>query len=337
MKIPKPNTSMITVCALYHFVALPDFEAKRQPLLDVMLERNIRGTLLLAAEGINGTVAGAQEDIDALLTWLKQDERLADIKWKFSFDEAMPFYRSKVKLKKEIVTMGVPGIDPLQVVGTYVKPSDWNALIEDPDVVLVDTRNDYEVDIGTFKHALNPKTTTFREFPDYVKSELDPEKHKKVAMFCTGGIRCEKSTAYLKELGFEDVYHLEGGILKYLEEVPKEESLWEGECFVFDNRVTVNHDLEPGDYDQCHACRMPITDQDKLSNAYQHGVSCPHCIEKQSASQRARFLEREKQVQLAKTRGEDHIGSDALKAQAEHRQAKASLKENQRAQNKHKS
>jgi len=198
----------------------------------------------------------------------------------------MPFYRTRVKLKKEIVTMGVQGIDPNQVVGTYVKPEDWNALISDPDVTLVDTRNEYEVAIGTFKNAINPKTETFRQFPDYVENNMDPKKHKKVAMFCTGGIRCEKSTAFLKEQGYDEVYHLQGGILKYLETVDEKNSLWEGECFVFDNRVSVDHQLEKGSYDQCHACRLPITEEDKQSEKYQQGVSCPSCFDKKSDKQR---------------------------------------------------
>lgn len=302
--------SKVVVCALYKFVSLPKFESIRQPLLEQMESTGIKGTLLLASEGINGTVAGSREAIDALLAWLDSQPGLDHIVHKLSFDDEMPFYRTKVKLKKEIVTMGVEGIDPRKVVGTYVKPQDWNALISDPDVVLVDTRNDYEVKIGTFKNAVNPVTETFREFPQYVKENLDPSKHKKVAMFCTGGIRCEKSTAYLKEQGFDEVYHLEGGILKYLEEVKQEESLWEGECFVFDNRVAVDHSLQKGQYDQCNACRMPITEEEKQSPAYVQGVSCPHCIEKISDEQRQRFIERERQVQLAKSRNEAHIGSD---------------------------
>ena len=251
--------SNIVVCAMYKFVTLENFELLREPLHQVMQDNQVRGTLLLAQEGINGTVAGSRAGVDALLSWLGTDPRLENIVTKESFDETNPFYRTKVKLKKEIVTMGVEGIDPKQVVGTYVKPSEWNALISDPDVILVDTRNDYEVKVGTFEGALDPQTTTFREFPQYVKDNLDPGKNKKVAMFCTGGIRCEKSTAYLKEQGFEDVYHLEGGILKYLEEIPQQESMWQGECFVFDNRVTVDHNLEKGKYEQCHACRLPLT------------------------------------------------------------------------------
>lgn len=325
--------SKITVCAMYRFVSLPDYEQIKEPLLAVMLENDVKGTLLLASEGINGTVSGTQESIDALLDWIKKDERLADIDYKCSYDDEQPFYRTKVKLKKEIVTMGVEGIDPKRVVGTYVKPKDWNALISDPDVVLVDTRNDYEVQIGTFKGAINPNTETFREFPEYVAQNLDPDKHKKVAMFCTGGIRCEKSTAYMKEQGFEEVYHLEGGILKYLEEVPEQDTLWEGDCFVFDNRVAVNHQLEKSGYDQCHACRMPITEEEKQSEHYVRGVSCPKCIGKHSEQQLERFKERERQMQLARARGEGHIGSDMGAVIESNRKQKEATKEAQRKLN----
>jgi len=223
--------------------------------------------------------------------------------------------------------MGIEGIDPKQVVGTYVKPKDWNALISDPDVVLVDTRNDYEVQIGTFRNAVNPNTKTFREFPGYVKENMNPEKQKKVAMFCTGGIRCEKSTAYMKEQGYEEVYHLEGGILKYLEDVPQEESLWQGECFVFDNRVSVNHDLDKGLYDQCHACRMPITDADNQNEKYQQGVSCHHCFDDQTTQQHNRYKERQRQIQIAQTRGEAHIGNDVVDAVAKHKAEKVLKRE----------
>ncbi len=277
------SMSRTVICALYKFTALDDYRDLREPLLQVMQEHHVRGTLLLAGEGINGTVAASRAGIDALLAWLRSDPRLADIDCKESFADGLPFKRAKVKLKKEIVTMGVPGIDPQRVVGTYVSPREWNRLISDPDVMLVDTRNDYEVGVGTFKDAINPATGSFREFPRFVKENLDPQKHKKIAMFCTGGIRCEKSTAYLKEQGFEEVYHLKGGILKYLEEVPHEETLWEGECFVFDDRVTVNKQLEKGSYDQCNACRLPITAADKASELYQPGVSCPPCHDKSSS------------------------------------------------------
>jgi UPF0176 protein len=318
------------VCALYKFVALDDYESIRQPLFDFMTERDIKGTLLLAGEGINGTVAGTREAIDQLLDYLKSDPRLADLDYKESTDTQNPFYRTKVRLKKEIVTLGVEGIDPRHTVGTYVKPHDWNALISDPATLLIDTRNEYEIGIGTFRNAVNPETESFRDFPEYVKQNLDPEKHRNVAMFCTGGIRCEKSTAYLKEQGFENVYHLKGGILNYLEEVPEEDSLWEGECFVFDNRVAVNHGLAKGKYDQCHACRMPITEEDQASEHYEKGISCPHCFEKNSAEQKARFQERERQIQLAQDRGEDHIGdgvSDTVKKRREQKQqARAAAK-----------
>ena len=267
--------------------------------------------MLLAAEGINGTISGTRENIDSVLHWIGQQPGLENIDTKESFDDEIPFYRTKVKLKKEIVTMGVEGIDPRQVVGTYVKPEDWNDLISDPDVLVVDTRNDYEVQIGTFKNAIDPKTTSFREFPEWANNNIDRTSNKKIAMFCTGGIRCEKSTAYMKEQGFDQVYHLEGGILKYLEKVPKDQSLWQGECFVFDNRVAVDQDLKRGSYDQCHACRMPITEQEKNLDSYQEGLSCHHCYGILSEEQKQRFAQRQKQVQLAKARGEEHIGSAA--------------------------
>ncbi len=312
----------IVVCALYKFVELPDYQQLRQPLFDVMDNNQVRGTLLLAREGINGTIAGSRFAVDTVVNWLKSDPRLAGLDCKESFTDIPPFNRTKVKLKNEIVTMGIEGIDPKQVVGTYVAPKDWNSLISDPEVLLIDTRNDYEYQVGTFKNAINPSTESFREFPQYVKDHLDPVKHKKVAMFCTGGIRCEKSTAYLKEQGFEEVYHLKGGILKYLEEVPEQETLWQGECFVFDERVTVNLKLEKGGYDQCNACRMPITEADKASNTYEKGVSCPHCYDKKSPEQKLRFAQREKQMGLAKQRGETHIGTDAAKALIAKREAK---------------
>lgn len=321
--------SHYVVCALYKFVSLDDFEALRQPLLDLMLDNGVRGTLLLAREGINGTIAGTREGIDAVLGWLAADGRFDGLSRKESFDASLPFNRTKVKLKKEIVTMGVADINPNHIVGTYVKPREWNALISDPDVLLIDTRNEYEVRIGKFKHAVNPHTTAFREFPDYVKTHLDPEKHKKVAMYCTGGIRCEKSTAYLKSQGFDEVYHLEGGILKYLEEVSENDTLWEGECFVFDDRVSVDHNLQKGHYDLCHACRNPITDEDKQDARYQKGVSCPHCADQLSEEQKRRFAHRERQVQLARQRGETHIGSDARQVRELRKQEKIAEKQRQ--------
>ncbi|MBP6682765.1 MAG: rhodanese-related sulfurtransferase [Halioglobus sp.] len=297
------------VAALYKFVTLEDFHELREPLLDACQGAGTRGTLLLAREGINGTIAGSREGVDRVLAYLRADPRLSDLEHKESVDDHMPFYRMKVKLKKEIVTMGVSGIDPNRAVGTYVKPSDWNALLSDPEVLLIDTRNDYEYAIGTFRGAIDPHTTTFREFPAFVRGQLDPRRQKKVAMFCTGGIRCEKASAFMLQEGFEEVYHLHGGILKYLEEVPEQESLWQGECFVFDNRVAVNHKLEKGRYDQCYGCRHPITEQDKLSPQYQKGVCCPLCYDSLSPEQAARFRERQKQVELAAARGEVHVGA----------------------------
>ena len=303
--------SKFVVTALYKFVTLDNFQDLRTPLLSVMEDNHIRGTLLLAKEGINGTIAGTRREMDTVTAWLKSDPRLSDLSYKESHTNKLPFKRCKVKLKKEIVTMGVEGIDPNQVVGTYVKPADWNQLISDPEVTVIDTRNDYEINIGTFENAINPQTETFREFPQYVSKHLDKEKNKKVAMFCTGGIRCEKSTAYLKEKGFEEVYHLQGGILKYIEEVPEQDSMWQGDCFVFDERVSVNHQLEKGSYDQCHACRLPITEQDKENDKYVRGVSCHHCYNKKSDEQKHRISERQKQIDLAKQRGQQHIGTEA--------------------------
>ena len=302
---------MFTVCALYQFVRLDDFEEFRTPLRELMVILEVKGTILLALEGLNGTICGSQASIDKVLQFLKDDGRFNNLEIKFSHSKDTPFKRLKVKLKKEIVTLGVSNIDPLSSVGTYVSPQDWNALISDPDVVLIDTRNNYEYEIGSFKGAINPSTETFREFPTYTKNNLEQYRGKKVAMFCTGGIRCEKSTAYLKSQGFDTVYHLHGGILKYLEEVDEGQSLWEGECFVFDDRVAVKHNLEQGQYDQCHACRYPITDEDKMHPHYEKGVSCPRCHGSRSKSQISRYRERERQIQLAKARGEDHIGDNA--------------------------
>ena len=323
----------IVVSALYKFVTLEQPDQLRQPLLDFLNEQDIRGTLILANEGINGTVSGSRAAIDALYAWFGDHPPLDKVSYKESFFNEQPFYRTKVKLKREIVTMGVEGIDPRRAVGTYVKPKDWNDLISDPEVVLIDTRNDYEVDIGTFKGAVNPVTDTFREFPEYVKTHLDPSKHKKVAMFCTGGIRCEKSTAFLKEQGFDEVFHLEGGILKYLEEVPAENSMWDGECFVFDNRVSVGHGLEPGDYQLCHACRRPLSAEDRKHEQFEEGLSCHHCYDTVTEQQRQRFRERQHQLELAKERGEHHIGKDALKDFEQRRAEKRAKREAQRQAN----
>lgn len=321
---------LITVCALYKFVSLPDYQELRDKISAQLSSLDIKGTLLLAQEGINGTISGADGQIELFLSWLQKDTRFAGIDYKLSYHSDQPFHRTKVKLKSEIVTMGVDYVDPNKVVGTYVEAEDWNDIIADPNTVLIDTRNEYEVGIGTFQNAINPHTETFREFPEYVQENLDPSKHKKVAMFCTGGIRCEKASAYMKEQGFEEVYHLKGGILKYLEKVDNEESLWNGECFVFDDRVAVNQQLEKGTYDQCHACRYPVTEAQKLSEFYIPGVSCPRCYDSLTVEQKSRFEERERQVQLAKQRGEAHIGSDSRVAAERHRVAKQADKERQR-------
>jgi UPF0176 protein len=303
--------------AMYYFVSLPHFKNLREPLLYFCVSRGIKGTLLLANEGINGTLAGSEKSILELLNFLKNDPlfegNFKNLGHKESWSDKHPFYRMKVKLKKEIVTLGVPGVSPTKVVGTYVKPQDWNSIISDPEVVLIDTRNDYEYAIGTFKNAVNPKTNTFREFPGYVKTHFDPKKHKKVAMFCTGGIRCEKASSYMMSEGFNEVYHLEGGILKYLEEITPEESLWQGECFVFDQRVSVKHHLEAGQYGQCYACRYPISLKDMQSELYIPGISCPKCYNKHTKKKTESLTERQKQVLLAKNRGESHIGQLSLK------------------------
>lgn len=303
----------IVVAALYKFVSLPDYKEVQQPLLTQCQKLSIKGTLLLAEEGINGTIAGTRENIDAILVYLRSDSRFSDLEHKESFSGKMPFIRMKVKLKKEIVTLGVSGIDPTRAVGTYLNPKEWNDFIADPNVVIIDTRNDYEVDIGSFKNAINPNTTSFREFPEYVRNNLNPEKHKKIAMYCTGGIRCEKSTAYMLSQGFKEVYHLKGGILKYLEQIPETESKWDGECFVFDERVAVTHGLEEGKYDQCHGCRHPITENDKLSEKYVKGVSCPLCYDKSSEGKKQRSAQRQLQIDLAKQRGTQHLGIDQKK------------------------
>lgn len=313
------STSPYLVAALYKFVALDDFAALQKPIQDACMAAGVKGTILLAHEGINGTIAGPEAGLRSVLAFLRGIPAFEGLVHKESWADVPPFPRMKVRLKKEIVTMGIEGIDPNQIVGTYVKPRDWNSLISDPDVVVVDTRNDYEVAIGSFKGAVDPGTKSFREFPAWAKEhEAELKKPKKVAMFCTGGIRCEKSTAYMKAQGYDEVYHLEGGILKYLEEMPEDESLWQGECFVFDDRVSVGHGLVPGPYDMCHACRRPISDEDKASDHYMQGVMCPFCFDETSDEQKARFTERQKQIALAKARGELHIGVTAPPRSKQH-------------------
>ncbi|MGB3417903.1 MAG: rhodanese-related sulfurtransferase [Mesorhizobium sp.] len=302
-------SSLFRVAALYRFCRLERFEALREPLLRLCEEERLKGTLLLAPEGINGTVAGDEAGIAALMAYLEAVPEFDGLEVKYSTAAAMPFHRMKVRLKREIVTMGVETIDPLQSVGTYVESADWNALIGDPDTVVIDTRNSYEVSIGTFAGAVDPQTASFREFPQWVQEHRAELDGRKVAMFCTGGIRCEKATAYVKALGIDTVFHLKGGILKYLEEVPAADSLWQGECFVFDERVSVAHGLVEGDAELCRACRFPLTAEDRRSPKYEAGVSCPHCFEVRSEDDRARYAERHRQVRLAKARGRaPHIG-----------------------------
>ncbi len=301
--------NQIIVAALYKFTSLPDFEQHQAPLRDTAIKAGVFGTLLLAPEGVNGAIAGPRVGIDTVLMHLKSLPGCADLDWKESYTDEQPFLRMKVRLKKEIVTMGVPGMDPEKSHKQYVEPFDWNKVISDPDTLVIDTRNDYEVSIGTFEGAIDPKTTSFREFPDWFRKFRESHEVKKVAMFCTGGIRCEKSTAFLRSEGIDDVVHLRGGILKYLETMPKDETLWRGECFVFDQRVSVGHDLSPGSYDMCHACRQPITQDDMTSPHYVKGVSCPNCHDKVSVEKKRGFAERQKQVELAEARGQAHIGA----------------------------
>ncbi len=296
------------VAALYHFARFDRYEQFREPLQAFCDANGIKGTLLLAREGINGTVAGSDAAIAALLAHLRAQPEFAALEHKESRASKMPFVRMKVKLKKEIVTMGVEDIDPMRIVGTYVDPKDWNALISDPDTIVIDTRNDYETAIGIFKGAVDPNTKTFREFPDWVRNNAGLHNKPKIAMYCTGGIRCEKATAFMKEEGFDEVYHLKGGILKYLEEVPAEESLWEGACFVFDERVSVEHGLKEGNHKLCHACRNPITAEEVTSPLYEEGVSCSHCYATRTEDDRERYRERQRQIALARKRGDRHIG-----------------------------
>ena len=302
--------------ALYKFVELPDHADLQAPLLACCEAHGIKGTLLLAAEGINGTIAGPESGVRAVLSWLRSDARLATLEHKEAWAESPPFYRMKVRLKREIVTMGVPEVRPALMAGEYVKPADWNALISDPDVVLVDTRNDYEVSIGTFEGAINPTTASFSELPGWVDREMAEGgrlaevdgKKPRVAMFCTGGIRCEKSTALMRAKGFDEVYHLEGGILKYLESVPAAQSRWKGECFVFDERVCVGHGLKPGGFTLCRSCREPLSEADRQSPLYELGVSCARCHASTTDAQKAGYRERQRQVTLAEERHSAHIG-----------------------------
>ena len=305
----RQDISPVVVAALYKFTRLDEPGAVRGPLARVCCSNGVKGTLLVAREGINGTIAGSRAGIDAVLAHVRSLPGCADLEHKEAFADKMPFHRMKVRLKREIVTMGVEDIDPNQIVGTYVDARDWNALISDPDTVVIDTRNDYEVAIGTFEGAIDPNTRSFSEFPDWFRSKHNEFAGKKIAMFCTGGIRCEKSTVFAKQAGADEVYHLRGGILKYLEVVPPEESKWQGGCFVFDERVSVGHGLEPDGHVLCRACRMPLKPEDLTSVLYEEGVSCHHCHSTRTEEDRARYRERHRQVKLAAARGRKHVGS----------------------------
>jgi len=309
------------VTAFYHFAKNEQYVELQQPLLKFCQKQQLKGTILLATEGINGTISGEKESIALFHDYIKNNDLFnglfTNLEHKESWSKENPFYRIKVRLKKEIVALGVNGVSPTKKVGQYVKPEDWNELISDPDTIIIDTRNDYEVDIGTFKNAINPNTKTFREFPEYVDKNLDPAKHKKIAMFCTGGIRCEKATSLMLEKGFNEVYHLQGGVLKYLEKVPEKDSLWDGECFVFDQRVAVKHNLIEGDYDQCYACRHPLSPDEMKSKDYKPGISCPYCIDQLSLKKKHGLKERQHQIELARLRGELHIGKVMSKQKEE--------------------
>ena len=298
----------IVVAALYNFISILDPKELQLRFLDLCKKYKIKGTIILAHEGINGTIASSRESIDALKEFLIAQGLFQGMEYKESFSNNMPFYRMKVRLKKEIVTLGVDGIDPTKQVGQYLSPKEWTDLLENPDVVVIDTRNDYEVEMGSFKNALNPNTKSFREFPEFIEKNLQGQTEKKVAMFCTGGIRCEKASSYMLSKGFKNVYHLKGGILKYLEEIPEEKSLWEGECFVFDHRVGIKHGLELGEYKLCHGCRNPIFKEEESSPFYERGVSCSKCYNITSSERKISYRQRQRQIDIAKTHGREHLG-----------------------------
>jgi len=302
------NVSSFLVASFYRFTPLDDLESLQEAVRTCCETNEVRGIVLLAAEGINATISGTREGVMAVIEFLRTDPRLEELDWKESTATQRPFRKMRVRLKKEIVTMGMPGVDPACLVGTYVKPEDWNDLINDPDVIVIDTRNDYEVEIGSFKDAVNPDIESFGQLPAWLDDRLDPSQHPRVAMFCTGGIRCEKSTALLRQAGIDEVYHLEGGILKYLEQVPENESLWQGQCFVFDERVSVGHGLEEGSYELCRGCRRPVSPQDRASEHFVEGVSCPWCHDRTTSLQKANYAQRQQQIDLAKERGEQHLG-----------------------------
>ena len=302
-----------TVATFYLFADLLDYE-KKQPITEEFCKKkSVFGTIILAPEGINGTISGERKNIEDTLDFFRKDERLSNLPTRLSYTDRKTFHRMRVILRPEIVTLGDPSVNPNEAVGQYVEPEDWNALIEDPEVTLIDTRNDYECEVGTFKGAIDPETETFGEWPDYVTKNLNPEKNPKIAMFCTGGIRCEKASAHLLKNGFKDVFHLRGGILNYLEKIPESKSNWQGDCFVFDHRVAVKHGLEQGDYEICFGCRWPISKSDLDSPKYEPGISCPKCADDLTEDRRERLQERQKQVILAGKRNSSHIGKQPEK------------------------
>lgn len=305
----------VVVAALYKFVNLPDYRDRRADLYAVCKENRLKGTILLAEEGINGTLAGSRAGIDNLREFLNQDGRFDGLDYKESIASAAPFHRLKIKLKKEIVTMGREGIQPSRLSGTRVEPERWNSLLEDPEVLVLDTRNQYEYEVGTFLNAVSPELKSFREFPEYVQNTLDPGRHRKIAMFCTGGIRCEKASAFMLQQGFSEVYQLQGGILRYLQEVKPGDNLWQGECFVFDGRVAVDSQLHEGEYQQCYSCRRPLSPKDRQSDKYEQGIACPHCYDSLTPERRASLKERQRQVELAAARNQLHVGAMMKKAE----------------------
>ena len=299
------------VAAFYKFTPLYNLSELQETFMQFLTQHKIKGTILLAHEGVNGTLAGSSESINKFKDFLKIRDLLSIKNFKTSACEEEPFPRLKVKLKNEIVSIGNVLANPQKIVGEYVQPEDWNDLITEDDVLVLDTRNIYEYSIGTFKDSIQPSTINFREFPQWVE-ELEnsqTDKNKKIAMFCTGGIRCEKASSLMKAKGFNNIFHLQGGILNYIKKIDEEHSLWEGECFVFDDRVALNQNLEVGSYDMCHGCRMPITEEDKVSPKYNRGISCPNCFASKTPGQQKRYADRLKQIDLAKKRGERHIGS----------------------------
>ena len=309
------DSNKILVATFYKFVKVDDLVALQDQLYAICNKNNVMGTILIANEGVNGTISSKPREIEKTLISIQKDDRFSEIEIKYSSTNKQPFHKMRVKLKKEIVTIGLPEINPNKTVGTYVKPEQWNDIISDPDVILIDTRNKFEIKIGSFKNALDPRTTSFRDFPEWVKKfkQDKTNTNKKIAMYCTGGIRCEKASSLMKEEGFNEVYHLQGGILKYLEQVEKEKSLWEGECFVFDDRVCLTENLEVGSYKMCFACRMPITEDEINDDRYEEGISCLYCYDKTTEEKKERFESRQKQIELSKLRGEKHIGGQQKK------------------------